>query len=298
MSITARRLTELTSAPYVPNLAFPEALRWRGGRLWFSDMVARRVCTADADGDVRSVAHFGEMPGGLGFLPDGTPLVAGMTSSRLYAIRGGRPEVYADLAAHGGGHLDDMLVADDGSAYAGSIGDLAGSTQGAAPTGAIIRVTPAGTVVRDAENVAFPNGMATLAAANTLLVNETFGERITAFDIGVDGGLTNRRTRAALPAMHPDGLAVDAAGAAWVGCYAEEKFVRVLEGGQITDVISTPGRWATGVALGGRDGHTLYLATAVTDEREFLRGNSSGRLDAVRVDVGAPKGATSRGWMP
>jgi sugar lactone lactonase YvrE len=291
MSISTRRLMDLPSIPFVPDLAFPEALRWRDGQLWFSDMIGKRVCTADGDGSVRSVEHFDEMPGGIGFLPDGTTLVVGMTSSRLFAIKNGLPEVYADLADCNGGHLDDMTVTTDGTAYVGSVGDMTANTEGVSPGGAIIRVTPAGAAIRDAGDLAFPNGVAVSSDRTTLLVNETFAERITAFDITAGGRLTNRRTWAALPAMHPDGLTIDADGAAWVGCYSEEKFVRVLEGGEITHVISTAGRWATGVALGGPDRHTLYLATAETDQRKFFRGDSHGRLDAVHVDVPAPVGA-------
>jgi len=212
-------------------------------------MIAQRVCTADPDGTVRTVAHFDEMPGGIGFLPDGTPLIVGIPSTRLFAIRNGHPEVYAELGDAAEGHLDDMAVATDGTAYVGAIGQITPDMENSPPCGAIIRVEPNGTVSRDADNLAFPNGAVVTGKSTTVLVHQTFAELITAFDIGEDGRLMNRRTWATLPAMHPDGLAVDQGGAAWIGCFQEERFVRVLEGGQITDVIATPGRWATGVEL-------------------------------------------------
>lgn len=180
-----------------------------------------------------------------------------------------------------------MAVAIDGTAYVGAVGNMSADTEGTPPGGALVRVTPSGVVSRDADNLAFPNGAVLTDANTTLLVNETFGERITAFDIGEDGRLLNRRTWAALPGLHPDGLAVDELGAAWVGCYREEKFVRVLQGGRITDVITTAGRWATGAELGGPDGHTLFLLSADTDQRRFFNGDSRGRIDTVRVDTPA-----------
>jgi sugar lactone lactonase YvrE len=276
---------ELPTKPFIGDLSFPEAPRWRAGQLWFSDMVAKRLCASDIDGTVRTVARFDEMPGGIGFLPDGTPLVAGMSSARVFAVRNGRPEVYAELRGAAAGHCDDMVVSPDGTAYVGAIGEVTADMEGAPAGGGIVRITPTGQVIRDAADLAFPNGA--VVADGRLLVNETFAERITAFDIAEDGRLTNRRTWAELPGTHPDGLAVDADGAVWVGCYLEGQFVRVLEGGEITRVITTGDRWATGVELGGPDGNTLFLCTADTDVRRFFAGDSHGRIDTVTVDVGA-----------
>jgi sugar lactone lactonase YvrE len=270
----------------VRDLVFPEAPRWHDGQLWFSDMIGRRVCTSDPHGSVDTVARFEEMAGGIGFLSDRTPLVVGMSSVCLYAVGERGPEVYADLRGPGGTHLDDMVVAVDGTAYVGAVGDKSANAADA-PPGAIVRVAPGGAVTVEADGLAFPNGMVISADGATLLVNETFAERITAFDIDEAGALSKGRLWAALPGLHPDGLAADDAGAAWVGCYREHKFVRVAEGGQITDTIHTEDRWATGVALGGPDGHTLFMCTADTDHRRFFGGDSRGRIDTARVDVPA-----------
>lgn len=277
---------KLPDLPLFENLSFPEAPRWRAGRLWFSDMVGKRLCSAHLGGIVHTVTQFDEMPGGIGFLPDGTPLVVGTSSARVYAVRDGRAEVYAELGDAASGHCDDMVVAPDGTAYVGAIGVVTADIEDAPPGGGIVRVAPSGQVSREADDLAFPNG-AVLINDDILLVNETFAERITAFNVADDGRLIGRRTWAELPGMHPDGLAVDADGAVWVGCYLEGKFVRVREGGEVTQVIDTPGRWATGVELGGPDGNTLFLCTADTDLKRFLRGESSGRIDAVDVDVRA-----------
>lgn len=269
---------------FVDGLKFPEAPRWHDGALWFSDMIGHRVCRASADGELTTVATFDEMPGGLGFLPDGTPLVAGMHSARLYAIRD-EVEVYCELADAARGHLDDMTVAADGTAYAGGVGVM---TSDAIPSGgAILRVTPSGEISREASDLAFPNGMAITPDGRTLLCNETFGERILAFPIRDDGSLGERTVWAETPGLHPDGLCLDAEGAAWIGCFSENRFIRVLAGGAVTQTIETPGRWATGIALGGADGHSLFVIAADTDQPRFFRGDSTGSIGIVRVDVPA-----------
>lgn len=151
--MTTKGELELPATPLVPDLLFPEAPRWRAGQLWFSDMIAQRVCTAYPDGTVRKVAHFDEMPGGMGFLPDGTPLIVGIPSTRLFAIRNGHPEVYAELGDAAEGHLDDLAVAPDGTAYVGAIGQITPDMENSPPSGAIIRVAPNGTGSRDADNL-------------------------------------------------------------------------------------------------------------------------------------------------
>lgn len=278
---------DVSRTPVVSELGFPEAPRWRDGQLWFSDMIGRRVCKLLPDGSLDTVSRFEEMPGGIGFLPDGTPLVVGMSSVCLYTIGRRRPEVYADLRGVAGAHLDDMVVAVDGTAYVGAVGDRGANSADSPPPGAIVRVAPDGEVSVEAEGLAFPNGMVISADGQRLLVNETFAERITVLDIDQAGALSDGRTWAALPGLHPDGLTVDDAGAAWVGCYREHKFVRVCEGGEITDTIPTDKRWATGVELGGADDHTLFMCTADTDHRRFFRGDSRGGIDSARVDVRA-----------
>jgi sugar lactone lactonase YvrE len=116
---------------------------------------------------------------------------------------------------------------------------------------------------------------------------------VLAFDVGPDGSLAGRRVFADLPGLHPDGLAVDASGGVWVGCYLESRYVRVLDGGTVTDVLEVGGCWTTGVALGGPDGRTLFLCSSEADVRSFFSGECVGRIDTARVDV--PAALTSAG---
>ena len=66
----------------------------------------------------------------------------------------------------------------------------------------------------------------------TLLVAESHGNRITAYDIGHDGGLANRRMWADAGDDHPDGICVDAERAVWYADVGNCHCVRVREGGE------------------------------------------------------------------
>jgi hypothetical protein len=60
--------------------------------------------------------------------------------------------------------------------------------------------------------MAFPNGTVITPDGHTLIVGESYGGRLTAFDIDSDGALSNRRVWAQLPqGSVPDGICLDAA---------------------------------------------------------------------------------------
>ena len=64
--------------------------------------------------------------------------------------------------------------------------------------GVVALVTPDGAVRQVADGLAFPNGMAVTPDNATLIVAESYGKQLTAFDIDDDGGLSNRRVWADL----------------------------------------------------------------------------------------------------
>src|SRR5262245_26783312 len=53
-------------------------------------------------------------------------------------------------------------------------------------------LTADGTARQVADGIAFPNGMAVTPDDSTLIVAESYGRKLTAFDIARDGGLSNR----------------------------------------------------------------------------------------------------------
>ncbi len=147
----------------------------------------------------------------------------------------------------------------------------------------LARVDPDGTVTRAAEGLQFPNGTVILPDGRTMVIGETRGRCLTAFDIDDDGNLSNRRVWADIDPHFPDGICLDEEGAIWVADPRGNCVVRVREGGEITDRIDT-GRGAFACMLGGDDGKLLYVCTA-TGSGPHAEARRDGRIDCVRVDV-------------
>lgn len=267
-------------------LGFAEAPRWRGGRLWLVDYFAGTVLRGGLDGAFETVATVPGTPGGLGFLPDGTPLVVSQREFRLYRIGpDGALELHADLSAHAVGAANELFVDPAGRAWVGHHGfDFFG---GAKPRpSSLLRVDPDGTVSVAADGLVFPNGAALLPDGRTLIVAESFANRLTAFDLRPDGALANRRIWAELGDDTPDGVCVDREGAVWAGSPLTGRFVRVMEGGEVTDAIPTEdGRWAVACAFVGDDLATLCCLTAATTVEDMPQGRSEAFVELADVVV-------------
>jgi sugar lactone lactonase YvrE len=264
-------------------LAFPEGPRWRDGRLWFSDMHDHRVMTVDPDGRAESVVRVPAQPSGLGWLPDGRLLVVSMTDRRLMRLEGDALVLHADLSGLASFHLNDMVVDARGRAYVGNFGfDL---IRGAAPKPAeLILVTPAGEARVVAEKLEFPNGSVITPDARTLIVGESFGARLTAFDIADDGSLGGRRVWAQLQGAVPDGICLDAEGAVWVASPMSSEVLHVREGGEVSERFGTE-QQAIACMLGGPERRTLFVLTAPDIDPEVCRARRAARIETLAVDV-------------
>jgi len=270
-------------------LAFPEGPRWRAGKLWFSDMHNHRVMTVDLDGRSETVVEVPTQPSGLGWRPDGTLLVVSMTDRSVLALEGGTLRRVADLSRNATWHCNDMVVDAQGRAYVGNFGfDLYAEPLEPVTT-ALIRVDLDGQARPVAEDLSFPNGTVITPDGKTLIVGESFAQRLTAFDVTEDGLLANRRVWAQLEDCTPDGIALDAEGGIWIASPISHECVRVEEGGRITHrlPVGAPedGRQAFACMLGGPDGKTLFALTALESEPEKARALQSGRIEITRVDI-------------
>jgi sugar lactone lactonase YvrE len=146
-----------------------------------------------------------------------------------------------------------------GNAYIGNIGfDFPGSEF--AP-GIVALVTPDGSAQQVANDVAFPNGMVVTPDNSTLIVAESYANRLTAFDIAIGGSLSNRRVWADLDDGVPDGICLDAESAVWYGDVPNKRCVRVREGGEVLQAIDLD-RGCFACMLGGVDRRTLFLMAA------------------------------------
>jgi sugar lactone lactonase YvrE len=120
---------------------------------------------------------------------------------------------------------------------------------------------------------------------STLIVAESFGNKLTAFTIGDDGALSARRTWADLPDRAPDGICLDADGAVWVANANAAECVRVAEGGEILQTVQTGERRCFACALGGPDRRTLFLCVAEGFSGDAMR-RRTGAIETTEVDVG------------
>ena len=268
----------------VDGIVFGEGPRWHDGRLWFSDMHAQAVMTARLDGTCNKIIEVPGRPSGLGWLPDGRLLVVSMVDRRLLRLEGDQLVEHADLSNIATWHCNDMVVDGNGNAYVGNFGfDI--EIEKPIPVEATMAiVTSDGRVKPAADGLLFPNGTVINPDAQILVVAETYGARLTAFDIQPDGSLTDRRIFADLSPHHPDGICLDSVGAIWVADPHKGECLRVLEGGKVTDRIST-GRGCYACMLGGPDRKTLFLMTADDFRREKVRETRSGKIEVVEVEV-------------
>lgn len=292
-------MAERTLTTVIDGYSYLEGPRWHDGRLWLADFYTHKVIAVTPEGKVEDIATVPQQPSGLGWLPDGTLLIVSMRDRKLLRLEQSGLVEHADLSATTGGHVNDMVIDAHGRAYVGDFGfDLMGGA--AFRTTNITRVDPDGTVSVAAEGLAFPNGSVITPDGSTLIVDETFGNRISAFDIRPDGSLGQRRDWAnfgALPetddvqqlvtaaSIGPDGNCLDADGAVWVADAIHHRVVRIAEGGEVLEEISTGDEGVFACMLGGDDGRTLFLCVAPNFNEGERSATRVGRLLSTRVDV-------------
>jgi len=279
----------------VDGIYFGEAPRWHEGRLWFSDFYAHAVKSVSPSGDVRTEFEIDDQPSGLGWMPDGSLLVVAMTKRQvLRRSRDGSISLHADLSNIATYHCNDMVVDAAGRAFVGNFGfnlDEAMATRSVDDvianhdTAKLACISPSGTVRVAAEGMHFPNGSVITPDGKTLIVGETVGFCLTAFDIAADGSLSNRRVWAPTLPRIPDGICLDAAGAVWFANPMAGECVRIAEGGEVLEVVDT-GQLCFACMLGGDDGKTLFMLTADSSDAHVASQKPTGRIVACRVDAG------------
>jgi len=209
-----------------------ESPRWHDGRLWFSDWGAHQVIALGPGGGHEVVATVPSIPMCIDFLPDGRLLIVDSARRRLLRREpDGSLVQHADLSGVSDKPWNDIVADDRGNAYVNTIGfDFPG---GEFAPGLIVLATPDGNVREVADSLAFPNGMAITPDGGTLVVAESYGNRLTAYDIRSNGSLVGRRVWADTPGDHPDGICMDADGAVWYADVGNRHCVRVREGGEV-----------------------------------------------------------------
>jgi sugar lactone lactonase YvrE len=258
------------------NLLFAEGPRWRDGHLWVSDMHAQKVLQIDTNGHVKTIVELeDDQPSGLGWLPNGDLLIVAMQKRQLLRFDGQSLILYADLASLASHHCNDMVVDRFGRAYVGNFGfDL---HNGEKPKPAeLICVEADGNARVVADDLIFPNGTVITPDHKTLVVAETFGGKLTAFDILDTGDLTGKRTWAELPqGAVPDGICLDDNGGIWIASPTSNNCIRQIEGGEVTHTIELE-RGAFACMIGGEN---LYVLTSGSSSPADCKANRDARIE-------------------
>jgi sugar lactone lactonase YvrE len=242
----------------INGLVLGESPRWHDGRLWFSDWGAGEIIAVDPQGRREIVLRLKSFPFSFGWAPDGRMLIVNET--RILRLEpGGALTRLVDLSGLCDKRWNEIVVDGRGVAYVNNVGfDFPG---GDFAPGILALATPDGALRRAAGGVAFPNGMAVTPDNATLILAESYGKKLTAFDIAVDGSLSNQRLWADLGDGVPDGICIDAEGAVWYADVPNKRCRRVREGGKVLQTVNVD-RGCFACALGGADGKTLFVVAA------------------------------------
>lgn len=270
----------------VTGIALGESPRWHDDRLWFSDWGTQEIIAVDLAGKSEVIVRVPSLPFCIDWLPDGRLLVvSGREGLLLRRELDGSLVTHADLTNLSDRPWNEIVVDGRGNAYLNNIGfDFPG---GEFAMGIIALVAPDGSIRQVADGVAFPNGMAVMPDNATLIVAESYGKRLTAFDIAADGSLSNRRVWANLDVGAPDGICLDAENAVWYADVPNKRCVRVREGGEVLQTIDLD-HSCFACMLGGVDSRTLFLMANAWPVPANMVGDGVRTGQVLTIEAPAP----------
>lgn len=281
-------MSQLEVVAELAGLGFPEALRWRDDSLWFSDMFRGRVIRwkpgEPAEVVIDQQAGGPKVPGGMGWLPDGTLLVVDCLLRRIvsWRERDGIRE-YADLAAMTTHPLNDMFVDVAGTAWVGGYGfDPEKDDPTASP---IYRIYPSRKVEPTAASFIFPNGTEQFGAR--IAVAETFADRVSY--VNESGEMIGQQDW--LAGAGPDGLSYGPDGNLYVASAFTGSLDVLDSQGNLRNLVSLAEANSTATEGGPRgifdcaahpNGVLLAYSSAVLDEG-YAQQHDTGSITLLRL---------------
>jgi sugar lactone lactonase YvrE len=239
-------------------LGIGESPRWHQGRLWFSNWGMQEVVAVDLDGQKEVVLRVPTtLPFSIDWLldarqePDGTLIN------------------HADLTSHSKDPCDEIVVDGRGNIYVNG------------GPGIAALISPGGLVRQ------VPVGMAITPDNSTLIIAESHGKKLTAFDIAADGTLANRHVWADLNGGCPDSICIDAEKAVWYGDVPNKRCVRVREGGEVLQTINLGRGTTMRQHADRRDNAKIFLMAAEWHGFQKM-ADGFGTSQVLIVDAPAP----------
>jgi sugar lactone lactonase YvrE len=265
-------------------IAFPEALRWHKGELWFSDVLSGVAYRGDVTtGELHKEVEIAPFVSGIGWLTSGELLVVDC-EKRSVMRRGPRSDLslHADLSGHWKYNANDMLVDAENTVWVGTYGF---NPESDSPVAADLARIVDGKVDFPIGGLVFANGIARIDA-DRIVVAETFADRISVIQTSGDVKLLKQID---LPKnATPDGLVVDNQGFAWIALAYSEAILRVnLETGEMERAIEIPGTGVYDCTFGGPNLDILYVATSDTDETNMMR-DLPGKILSFDLSINYP----------
>ncbi len=271
-----------------------ESPRWHQGRLWVSDWIAGEIIAVEETGAFEVMVRHASLPLCFDFLPDGRLVLVSNQSRALLTLGpNGSLAQYADLSALSLFGCNDIVIDGRGNAYvnSGNFDFAAGPPEDPMQPGFIALVTPDGAARVVAEDIAFLNGMAITPDNRTLVVADSYRHHLIGFDVATDGGLAGRRVWADLGEDAPDGICLDADGAAWYADVPHQRCTRVAEGGQVLNTVPLD-RGGFACMLSETDPPYLYMVAARWPGAAALTTHTDWNGQVLRTEVTIP----GAGW--
>ena len=246
-------------------------------RLWWVDILGRRIRNSSLDGDEREPIV---TPSDVGFaLPDSAGGVVAGLADGLVRLEpdGGQRSLWL------GGHdpaevrINDGITDRRGRVWFGTM-----HREETKAVGSLFRHA-AGSTTEVLDGITTSNGLGWSPDNRVFYYTDSMARTIWAFDFDNDtGDISNRRVFAEDTDCYPDGLTVDETGAVWGSKWDGGRIVRYHPDGTIDQVITMPVKKTTSLSFSGPNLDVLAVTSA---NKEPGDGELAGAVFLVDVGV-------------